>query len=60
MQKLNKAALKYILFLALSMSMVDLFTYCYFNIELIIGIDILGLELVFVRCACNWYAVIGE
>ena len=38
MQKLNKAALKQILLLALSMSMVFLFAYLYFGMELITGI----------------------
>ena len=40
-QKLNKAAKKLdVIFLHL-LSMVDLFTYCYFNMEVIIGICIL-------------------
>ena len=41
MQKLNKAALKCVIFWI--MSVVGLFTYCYFDVELIIGIDILKL-----------------
>ena len=40
MQKLNKAVLKYVIFL-LNMSMLAPFTYFYFDMELIIGIGIL-------------------
>ena len=49
-QKLNKHALKLNVsyFLALSMSMVALFAYCYFNIELVCVIGV-GLELI----SCN-------
>ena len=40
MQKLNRAALKFMLFLLPSMSMVVFFTYFYFDMELINGIGV--------------------
>ena len=42
-QKLSKATLK---FLVLNIFMVAMFTYCYFDMELIIGINILELVCV--------------
>ena len=47
-QALNKADLKQMLFLALSISMVALFTNFYIDMELITGIRIDSLELVFI------------
>ena len=35
--------------------MVALFTYFYFDMELIIRIGILELELVILRCNLNWH-----
>ena len=57
MQALYKTALKYVIFIALSMSMAALFTYSYFDMEMMFATVIGILELVFLRCTWNWHFV---